>query len=154
APQRLPFLRRALKERDAANRRAAASALASADEQAFLLALLPALRDQDPTVRASAITGLEKAKQPEATRALGDRFLDETESGLRKRIAAALAEAPDEDLFAAVAAWDPRRRRDEVVMEFIPIAAARSSTAAVRALVDVVATVLREDVANAALQSL
>jgi HEAT repeat protein len=152
--QSLPFLRRALKERDPTIRRAVAMALASDSDDPSLLALVPAIRDQDIRVRSSAIAGLSKSKASEATRALTDRFRDEADVGLRKRIAAALAAAPESDLFASIAAWDPKAVRDDVQLELIPIAAAKPSTAAASALVGLIITAHREDVAEAALGAL
>jgi HEAT repeat protein len=152
--ERLPFLKRAIWEKDVAVRRIAADALASSDDEAFVVALVPASRDPDVRVRGSAIVGLAKSRSAEVTRALADRLRDERQRDLRDKIASLLAAAPEGDLLACVAAWDQTRVRDDVRRDLTAIVGAKSSTAAADLLAVIASSAQREDVAEQALVAL
>jgi HEAT repeat protein len=146
---RLPFLVRALEERDPAIRRVAAKAIADKDLDTFMVALVPALRDVDRAVRELALSGIARRPLSKTTKALVERLGDETDPELRSMIIAALEQHVEAQVLADIGAWSGKESETARVGA-IEVLSTFTATRSTELLVSMMAAAKREETADEA----
>lgn len=133
--ERIPFLRRALAEKDTGVRRTAAQSLAAIKDLDAAKALAAgAADDPDTSVRRAAIEGMAKQRDSVLTTKLVLRFKDEKDWELRKLLATAIAGQDEGAALNALATIDGRSA-DNVRDQAIELVAAKTATRAAEVLV-------------------